>query len=146
MAVHTDQLPAQAHHHQRRSLLHNADQAGVDPGFYLLPLLTIIDAGEQIAAQPVGQQQVFKGGDAKIGAGVGRLDFFKALLARLKAQQYTLFTADVERAIALRQSIQMHSARIVGALEPGLPGAAGILTAQDHAKGTYDKAATAGVE
>ncbi|MNW12196.1 hypothetical protein D3C71_2098220 [compost metagenome] len=52
-----------------------------------MPLLTVITAGKQVAAQPVGQQQVIEGSNTEVGAGIGRVDFHEALLLGIEAQQ-----------------------------------------------------------
>ena len=58
LPVNADQLPTLAHDDQGITLLDNADQAAIEIGCHRLPLLAVITAGKQVAAQPVRQRAV----------------------------------------------------------------------------------------
>ncbi|MNF97996.1 hypothetical protein D3C84_808430 [compost metagenome] len=109
-------------------------------------MLAVITAGEQIAAQSVGKQQMIEGTDTEVGACVGRVDFHESLLLTVQAQQQTLFAADVKGARMLRQPIQVHAPVIVTALDPRLPVLAVVSAVQQQAKGSHGKTAALVIE
>ncbi|KJR43439.1 hypothetical protein MCHI_000668 [Candidatus Magnetoovum chiemensis] len=139
-------MPTLAHDDQGITLLDNADQAAIEIGCHRLPLLAVITAGKQVAAQSVRQQQTVEGADAKVSAGVGRIDFHETLLLTIQPQQQTLLTADVKNARMFRQAIQVHAPIVVTALGPRLPVLAVIRAVQQHAEGTHCKSVAVLIE
>ncbi|MNX88280.1 hypothetical protein D3C86_1202430 [compost metagenome] len=139
-------MPTLAHDDQGITLLDNADQAAIEIGCHRLPLLAVITAGKQVAAQPVRQQQTVEGADAEVSAGVGRIDFHETLLRTIQTQQQTLLPADVKSARLFRQSIQVHAPIVITALGPRLPVLAVIRAVQQHAEGTHGKSVAVLIE
>src|SRR3990167_2951315 len=145
-AIEGDHFAVLADQNQLAVLFYCAHQAGREARLDLQPLLPLVAADKQVAAQAMHEQQVAGGMHTKQGAGIGCFQHDETLRLLIQMHQQSLLAADEESAAVFGQGIQVHTPVVLGALDPGLPGGAIIGAAQDHAKGANDKTLTISVE